>query len=360
MEEEVVKKYTLLISFACFFLMLFLAMMPTIEIQAGRIIAENKEKWEQAKKKDAIVTYENFISDTKDEEETTESALPEGTIRIPLPEESKDLVIKAENDYMNRVVTLTITGFDESLLEDDPMIGSPDHIMDVSAYMDGDAFIVQFLTEDVVEPTYEIEDGHLYLKLNNPWDIYERIVVIDAGHGGRLPGMVVGNTYEKDLTLKIVNYLKEYLEGNSAIKAYYTRTTDVDISLYDRAELANNVHANLFLSVHLNALAKKSEAGTNGTMTLYDEDKTEGDHTSYDFAKIVNDMLVEKLGSQNRGLTKGHDIYIIREANMPVALAEIGFMSNKKELELLKSDEYQQKCAHALYLAILKAFKEGY
>ncbi|MCR4674525.1 MAG: N-acetylmuramoyl-L-alanine amidase, partial [Lachnospiraceae bacterium] len=65
------------------------------------------------------------------------------------------------------------------------------------------------------------------------------------------------------------------------------------------------------------------------------------------------------LGSNSKGLVAGDEIYIIRTSNVPVALAEVGFITNKEELEKMVSEEYQQKAAQSLYDAIITTLKEN-
>ena len=67
-----------------------------------------------------------------------------------------------------------------------------------------------------------------------------------------------------------------------------------------------------------------------------------------------------QLQSRNRGLVEGDSIYIIRTSKVPVALIEVGFMTNQQELDLLRSEDYQKKAALGIYHAILRAFEEGY
>ena len=70
--------------------------------------------------------------------------------------------------------------------------------------------------------------------------------------------------------------------------------------------------------------------------------------------------MTEEIGSKNKGLVKGDSIYIIRTSEVPVALIEVGFMTNEEELALLRSKEYQKQTAQGIYDAILRAFDEGY
>ncbi len=92
-------------------------------------------------------------------------------------------------------------------------------------------------------------------------------VVIDAGHGGKDPGAVGKRGKEKDIALAIALKLGKYIEENiPEVKVIYTRKTDVYPKLIERANIANEAEADLFISIHVNALDNKPN--TKGTMTL--------------------------------------------------------------------------------------------
>ena len=199
---------------------------------------------------------------------------------------------------------------------------------------------------------------YCYLKFENPWDLYDHIVVVDAGHGGGKPGTVMGEVKEKSINLAIVKKLKKLLDEQSEIKVYYTRLSDADVELEDRVGLANEVHADIFLSVHQNALGN-SYNSTNGTQVLYSQSDS-SKPGSRELAKILLSHVTDKLQSKDMGLIKGDVIYIIREADMPVALVEVGFVTNLEENAKLTSEIYQQDVAQALYEGILEAFEKGF
>jgi len=186
---------------------------------------------------------------------------------------------------------------------------------------------------------------------------------VDAGHGGSAPGAVKLNIMEKDLNLAIVLELKkllDQLEEEQNIKVYYTRTEDVNPTLDQRVQLANKVHANMFISVHNNSTRDGEMSDYNGTEVMYDEEKENETMGSRYLSEIMLEETVKVTKSKNDGLIQGHNIYIIRTSDVPVALVEVGFMTSVQELEKLKTKKYQKQAAEGIYNGILRALEEGF
>ena len=185
------------------------------------------------------------------------------------------------------------------------------------------------------------------------------MVVIDAGHGGRAPGATKQGVNEKDIDLAIVLQLKKILEEQGQnIGVYYTRTDDSNPTFDQRVQLANKSDADLFISIHNNSTGNGRMSSASGTAVMYDESDETG--MSQKLAEICAKEVTDEIGSRNRGIIEGDSIYIIRTSDVPVALIEVGFMTNKEELRLLCSEDYQEKTATGIYKAILQAFEEGF
>lgn len=180
----------------------------------------------------------------------------------------------------------------------------------------------------------------------------DRLVVIDPGHGGSEPGAVHAGIYEKDLNLDIAKRLNALLKSHN-IKTYMTREEDVYVGLYERAYIANDMNATLFVSIHNNAYYSKYK----GTETLYYPTKGSG-FNSKRFAQIVQAELINALGTNNRGIVERPNLVVLKATKMPAVLAEIAFMTNSDDLAKLKTEEFRQKAAQALCDAILKALDE--
>ncbi len=274
-------------------------------------------------------------------------------LRIELPKNVSAEQVKIQNQYVYQTIKVEIPHIGNSYFYDYPMIGSSDYITDITFEVGRDAGVINIVLDGVYELDMEIQGQYIYIDFVDPHEIYDKIVVVDAGHGGNAPGATKQGISEKDIDLAIVKEIKQLFDADQRnIGVYYTRLDDTNPSLESRAALANALSADLFLSVHNNSTASGRMSGINGTEVMYRVTDESGG--SKRFAELCLDSILNKLGSQNKGVVAGDDIYIIRTANMPVALVEVGFMTNQEELDKLNSPEYQKACAQALYEAILQ------
>ncbi|WP_265444121.1 AMIN domain-containing protein [Acetivibrio straminisolvens] len=182
----------------------------------------------------------------------------------------------------------------------------------------------------------------------------DKLVVIDAGHGGSEPGAVHAGYYEKDFNLDIAKRLNELLKSKN-VKTYMIREDDSYVGLYERAYIANKLNATLFLSIHNNAYYSKY----HGTETLYYPTSSGSTgFTGKRFAQIIQNSLISKLKTNDRGIVERPNLVVLKATTMPAALAEIAFMTNSDDLKKLETEEFRQKAAEALCEAIIKALEE--
>lgn len=225
-------------------------------------------------------------------------------------------------------------------------------------------------------------------------------ILLDPGHGGVDTGAVRGPAKEADLVLKVAQQLKKILESDPQFKVTITRTTDKNISLPQRVELAEKVKADLFVSLHANAAddqrAKGVEfffqnnlppdeeslflASQENQMIINSKELHEisgGDDLSKkgDVAAIVEDLQRQNRMHQSLRLTQtlariwGTDanaapttikqapFYVVSKTSMPSVLIEIGFLTNPREAKKLLSADYQSSLAQKIYSALV-SYKE--
>ncbi|NLM58056.1 MAG: AMIN domain-containing protein [Clostridium sp.] len=182
----------------------------------------------------------------------------------------------------------------------------------------------------------------------------DKLVVIDAGHGGVEPGAVHGGYYEKDFNLDIAKRLNELLKSKG-VKTYMIREDDSFVGLYERAYIANSLNATLFLSIHNNAYYERFK----GTETLYYPPSSGSTGFNGEkFAKIIQKNLVNKLNTVDRGIVQRPKLVVLKATTMHASLAEIAFMTNSEDMAKLKTESFRQKAAEALCEGILEALKE--
>lgn len=178
-------------------------------------------------------------------------------------------------------------------------------------------------------------------------------VIIDPGHGGQDSGSTYDGVEEKNLNLKIAQYLAEELEKRG-VSYKLTREEDTFVSLSDRANIANQYDGDVFISIHHNAI--KNAASANGTETLYFPSKDKMLLLSgEELAQIVQNQLVSQLGTRDRGTVARSNLAVIRKTNMAACIAEIGYLSNSNERGQMVSESFQRAAAKALADAIQEA-----
>ncbi len=188
------------------------------------------------------------------------------------------------------------------------------------------------------------------IQLVKPSEKYDKIVVIDPGHGGSDSGAVGNGLKEKDLNYKHAMVVYNLLEADPSIKVYTTRASDVYPSLQFRTQLANEIDADLFVSFHNNS----ASSSVSGTETLYYP--STNNTMSKQMAQIVQDNIIKYCGTNNRGIKPRADLYVLRTSHMPAILIETGFISNASEANLINSPDFINKFGKAVYEGIVESF----
>lgn len=222
-----------------------------------------------------------------------------------------------------------------------------------------------------------------------------KVVVIDAGHGGHDPGAIGKNSKEKDIALAIALKLGNYIKANfKDVKVIYTRDTDVFVELWRRSDIANKANADLFISIHCNAVDNPKPYGTetyvmglhkskanldvakkensailleNNSNENYNNFKPNSTESyilfslyqsafrdqSIDFAKKVEIDFKNRVGRHSRGVQEAGYL-VLWKTTMPSVLIETGFVSNANEEKFLLSEKGQDYIASGIY----RAFKQ--
>ncbi|OLN24141.1 cell wall hydrolase [Domibacillus antri] len=181
-------------------------------------------------------------------------------------------------------------------------------------------------------------------------------IIIDPGHGGSDPGAISFGLREKDVVLttglKVNNLLKQ-----TPFNVKMTRSTDTFVSLSARPAFAVRNGGDVFVSIHANA----ASASATGTETFYYSAAT-NPYTADSrlLATKIQNRMIAAWNLRNRGVKTGN-FAVLRENNMPAALAELGFITNKSDNDKLKSDYWLTSASKAIYYGILDYYKaKGY
>lgn len=170
-----------------------------------------------------------------------------------------------------------------------------------------------------------------------------KLVVLDAGHGAKDSGAIgVTGKLEKNFNLAVILKAAELLKKENKVDVVLTRSDDTFLELKDRAGMANNLKADLFISVHANS---SNSAAASGSETYYQRD------SSIPFAKVMHKYLVQATGLSDRGVRYGN-FHVIRETTMPAVLLEVGYLSNKGDEAKLFTEALQNKVAAGIVSGI--------
>jgi len=173
-------------------------------------------------------------------------------------------------------------------------------------------------------------------------------VVIDPGHGGPDPGAIgVGGIRETDVVLEVSKIVKKLL-SEKGVKARLTRKNEVDLDLPPRVYFANNMDADIFVSIHANA-SRGKRRDINGLETFY----YRGWRGRLLAKKIQKQILRVSPGSPDRGVKQGR-FYVIKNTRMPAVLVEVGFLTGRLDARRLEKATHRKRLAYAIAKGILE------
>lgn len=152
------------------------------------------------------------------------------------------------------------------------------------------------------------------------------LIVLDAGHGGANPGAVYNGRQEKDDVLELAFAVGRVLEDNG-VDVYYTRTSDIYESPYQKAQEGNEVGADYFVSIHRNSSPYPNQY--TGVETLVYNRYGRAAQMAYN----INSQL-EQVGFVNQGVNERPDLVVLNSTEMPAVLLEVGFINTDADNEL--------------------------
>jgi N-acetylmuramoyl-L-alanine amidase len=208
-----------------------------------------------------------------------------------------------------------------------------------------------------------------------------RTIVVDPGHGGDDEGAKGETIKEKDLAMTVARRLKAAIEGRLGVRVLLTRDDDRLVPIDDRAALANNNKADLFISLHANASMRRSASGATIYSAAFDSNaaaqapgervptfggglrdidlvpwdlaQTRHIDESTMFAGLLERTFRDHVPLANRAVDRA-PLRVLQSANMPAVLVEMGYVTNPEQEKLLSGDSFQNALVQSVYDAIVR------
>lgn len=219
------------------------------------------------------------------------------------------------------------------------------------------------------------DDIERIVNVFNPLDLPElnetaaqKIICIDAGHGGEDPGAIghedmEDEIYESDVNLKVALDLQKLLEASGAT-VIMTREDDIKIDKYERVAIANDTDADIFVSIHNNS---SDHSTINGTTTYYYDRIQEDGSTQADLygissralALAVQGSLQPLLGTRDNGCIEYPELAVLNKTNMPAIVIEGAYLSNEGDFALISKDDYIYKYAYGVARGLIMAMNDA-
>ncbi|OAB44592.1 N-acetylmuramoyl-L-alanine amidase family protein [Paenibacillus glacialis] len=175
----------------------------------------------------------------------------------------------------------------------------------------------------------------------------KKIAVIDAGHGNQDPGAIgITGKKEKAFNLAVALKVDQLLKNEPKIEGVLTRNNDTFLELKERVKIANDLNADVFISIHANS---SGSSAASGTETYYNNDRSKA------LANVMHKYLVRATGFKDRGVRYGN-FHVIRETKMAAVLLESGYLSNKQDEAGLFTESLQNRVAQGIVDGIKEYF----
>ncbi len=201
------------------------------------------------------------------------------------------------------------------------------------------------------------DSNNYYINIKNPKEVYSKVVLLDAGHGGNDPGTSGNGLNEKDITLSIVNKAYALLQNTDKVKVYLTRNDDSRPENRHRANTANDI-ADVLISIHMNSASPNPSP--NGTEVLFvtHTNDVQGRLTSQIVATTLLQRTVNALSTNNRGLKYDtqhqKNLILLNSTVVPSVIVETLFLSNPGDALKISNTANHDKMAQAIYDSIIE------
>ena len=334
------------------FVVVAMAVMLRFASSKTIVVAEEVTAGSGAEQEYAMKKEDSITLSLREETKTAPS------ICIPLPEEVRPDDIVIENHYMEHRINVIITGAPIDYYRQKEISGGVDKIKAAACYEEKDSVVLAFQMDGLYEHKYLLEENALYLDFVNPHEMYERIVVLDAGHGGTDAGVQTHGLTEKELTLSIVTAVRDKL-AESGVRVYCTRQQDEEVLTERRAAFINELRPDFVVSVHFNA---GEDSGTYGTEVWYNGAFVIPVYGNPELADVLERSVVKAAEGKAAGLVDcvvekpdSEETAFLEELRVPAVVLEAGYLTNERERALFAQPGHTERITEGICGAVQEA-----
>ena len=262
--------------------------------------------------------------------------------------------------YKKKVFKIIIKGDYEEFYDKNPITIDDDSVKKLSISLSSSGnTVIKVTTKSLRTCKVERVEGDFIATVGEPHKLFKNVLVFDAGHGEFDRGAYHFGTKEKDLNLKMIytRMKKHFNKPYDDIKVYWTRRNDRFVTLDDRAAFAKKVHADAFISLHMNSAENGSAKGTEVYYSTQNNKVTDSGLRSSIMAEMMCEDLVWNMDTEDRGV-KTANFVVVYKNTVPSILIELGFLSNKSDYKKLKSKKYQEIASKTIAGVIRDFFEE--
>lgn len=177
-------------------------------------------------------------------------------------------------------------------------------------------------------------------------------IMLGAGHHYSTAGKGFGELKEYDFNRAVANYAKGMLLNYEGVTVYFAHSDSRDVPLQERTDNANKLNVDVYVDIHANAYGTTWNNAEGIETFVYPSKPKE----AMSLAAYTQNHLIRETGRRNRGV-KTANFHVLRETKMTAILVECGFMTNKEENALLRSEDYRKKCATAIVKGLVDQYK---
>ncbi len=293
---------------------------------------------------------ETKIASVFAEEQASETAEDQSYFRISIPDKYEGAV-QIEENLMEKTVRIALTGITEFSFSTILIEENDDRVVKTErSYENGEGTLLVYL-----DGRYACEGASegrmLSLRFTPVREKYDRILVIDPGHGGEADTGTIAYGYEeKDLTLALAKEVKALLESElSDSYVCLTRLGDTALSERERESFAKELGADFYISIHMDA--DPSSRATTGVSTYYNSADV---RLGRAYAEIMQSCIAKAIEGQDADAVKEDEKVLTKEFPIPALVVEAGYLTNKQEARMLGTKEYREILAAGIAAGIEK------